>query len=157
MPIFSSSMSHHRPDDEPDSVGVEFFGTELAEDSESYDSTKFRTPRKREQEPFLFVASRYHERTTLDEIRAWLIKTGNDYMTLTGQYTPLFSVRGCMGPFKKARVLIVYIFSFCLCCVLTCYVCSWLGISLEVNWRFCSNRLPLSTTVLVKLLCCFLY
>jgi hypothetical protein len=48
-----------------------------------------------------------------------VIKTGNESMALTGQYSTVLSKEDDMGPFSKAHVLIIYIVSFCLYCVLT--------------------------------------
>jgi hypothetical protein len=68
------------------------------------DYSPLRTPRVRKQEKFRFVASRYIDRCTPDEIKAWLTTMANDSMALTGQYSTVLSKSDDMGPFKKAHV-----------------------------------------------------
>jgi hypothetical protein len=87
------------------------------------DSAQNRTPRKRMQPKFRFVASRYVDRSTPDEIKAWLTTTANDSMALTGQYSNVLSKPDDMGPFKKAHVRFVIIVSFSTCFVL-CFLTS---------------------------------
>ena len=68
------------------------------------DYSPLRTPRVRKQEKFRFVASRFLDRCTPDEIKAWLTTTANESMALTGQYSNVLSKPDDMGPFKNAHV-----------------------------------------------------
>ena len=106
------------------------------ETDSAWESAQLRTPRKRVQPKFRFIASRYVDRSTPDEIKTWLTTTANESMALTGQYSNVLSKPEDMGPFKKAHVRFVIYESFSTCfalCILTCYVWSFLGLPLGVR------------------------
>jgi hypothetical protein len=100
-------------EDEEASGFVDSFVSDHGYESDSvWDSAQLRTPRKKVQPKFRFVASRYVDRCTPDEIKAWLTTTANESMALTGQYSNVLSKPDDMGPFKKAHVRFVIIVSF---------------------------------------------
>jgi hypothetical protein len=62
-------------EDEEPSCFVDSFVSDHGYQSDSvWDSAQLRTPRKRKQPKFRFVASRYVDRSTPDEIKAWYTK-----------------------------------------------------------------------------------
>ncbi len=100
-------------EDEEASCFVDHFVSDHGYQSDSiWDSAQLRTPRKKVQAKFQFVASWYLDRSTPDEIKTWLTTTANDSMALTGQYSNVLSKPDDMGPFKKAHVRFVMIVSF---------------------------------------------
>ena len=75
------------------------------DDEPTFYNPKYRrTPRKRVQEPYVFVGSRQKDTTTPDEIRAWLNKAGNDSMAITGHACTTLSTPDDMEAFKKSHV-----------------------------------------------------
>ncbi len=91
---------------------VECFRTDYDYDEDLVNTTKFSTPRKRVQKPFRFVASHYHDKTTPNVVRAWLTKTGNESVALTGQHSTTLSKVEDMGPFKTHMYELVTIIYF---------------------------------------------
>ena len=88
------------------------------------------------QPKFRFIASRYVDRATPDEIKTWLTTIANESMALTGQYSNVLSKPEDMGPFKKAHVRSVIYESLStgfVLCILTCYVWFFLGLPLGVR------------------------
>jgi hypothetical protein len=131
-------------EDEEASGFVESLVSDHGYQSDSvWDSAHVRTPRKRNQPKYRFVAARYTGRTTPDEIKAWLTTTANESMALTGQYSNVLSKPEDMGPFKKAHVRFLIIVSLSSCfvlCFLTCYVCffvrfttRWVGLLEQIT------------------------
>ena len=129
-------------DDEEASGFIDSFLSDHGYETDSaWESAQLRTPRKRVQPKFRFIASRYTDRSTPDEIKTWLTTIANESMALTGQYSNVLSKPEDMGPFKKAHVRFVIYESFSTCvvlCVLTCYVSFFLGLPFGIRRVYAS-------------------
>ena len=110
VPKFNKRLRLRSPaavEDEEASCFVDSYVSDQGFQSDSVlDSSPLRTPRVRKQEKFRFVASRFLDRCTPYEIKAWLTTTANESMALTGQYSNVLSKPDDMGP-SRTRMYVL--------------------------------------------------